>query len=141
MPYDKSKYPKGWKAIALQIKQQANWTCQHCGKPCRQPGQSWENFQDFLRRCVSEAIAVDCQSKPQRYTLTVAHIDPDPMNCHSSNLLALCSVCHLRMDAKMHGENARKTRMKNKQLRLEAAGQLTFNILQERSREQKRNNR
>lgn len=31
--------------------------------------------------------------------LTVAHLDHTPENCEKNNLMALCSVCHLRYDA------------------------------------------
>lgn len=37
-------------------------------------------------------------SKPRRYTLTVAHLDQIPTNNDPSNLMALCSVCHLQHD-------------------------------------------
>lgn len=36
-----------------------------------------------------------------RETLTVAHINHTPMDCHSENLVAVCSACHLRYDAPM----------------------------------------
>lgn len=110
MPYNINAYPKDWKAIAYKVKSAANWTCQHCGKPCRRLKQSKEDFEQYLRSCASEEMAIAFRLKPQQFTLTTAHIDPDPMNCDPINLLALCSVCHLRMDAKMHAENAKKTR-------------------------------
>ena len=125
MPYDPKKYPKNWKAIAHSIKDAASWKCQYCDKLCRRPGQTWDDFQHYLYKSVSEALALDCLEHPQRYTLTVAHHpDPNPMNCDLTNLLALCSVCHLRLDAKMHGENAARTRKRKQQEQLEASGQL-----------------
>ena len=37
MPMDRSLYPDNWEAIALQVKEEANWTCQECGKACYRP--------------------------------------------------------------------------------------------------------
>jgi hypothetical protein len=55
-------------------------------------------------------------SKPQRFTLTVAHLAHRPANCHPSNLKALCAPCHCRYDL---SQMALK-----RQLRAERAGQL-----------------
>lgn len=112
MPYDKSRYPKNWKAIALKVKEDANWTCQHCGRPCRKPGVDWEDFVGWLGlnypndwyHETSDYVADDDTGewgfveRPQRFTLTVAHLDHDPGN-PNARLAALCSGCHLRYDA------------------------------------------
>jgi len=105
MPIDLSKYPPNWKQIALEVKNKADWICQGCGKPCRKPGVSWEEFKMCLP--IEWQHQID---KPQRFTLTVAHLNHTPMDCSELNLKALCSVCHLKYDAKLHAQNARKSR-------------------------------
>ena len=90
MPMQRHLYPEDWKRIAFDVKENANWECQHYGKVCRKTG---ENLADFCKR-----IGEDHLEKPQRFTLTVAHLDHDPQN-PSARLAALCSVCHLRYDA------------------------------------------
>lgn len=89
MPMQRDLYPEDWEAIALAVKEAADWRCQECGKQCRRPGEPFDTH---------------------KRTLTVAHIDPDPNNVSEDNLRALCAPCHLRLDAKMHARNARRTR-------------------------------
>lgn len=86
MPMNRKLYPPNWDDIALEIKQEANWTCQHCSKKCLEPNQ------------VTEAHKTN-HSLWAFYTLTVHHIDHNPPNCKRENLIALCSVCHLRQHA------------------------------------------
>jgi 5-methylcytosine-specific restriction endonuclease McrA len=82
----RSLYPKNWDDIALAIKQEANWTCQKCGKQCLEPHQVLEEYKRDRRNW---AI----------HTLTVHHKDHVPSNCDRQNLIALCSVCHTRQHA------------------------------------------
>jgi len=81
MPMDRSRYPKNWNAIALKIKEASDWKCQECGLDCKRTDEP-----------------LDRSSKAKR-TLTVHHQDCDPSNNHLSNLIALCSACHLRKHA------------------------------------------
>lgn len=112
MPMDRSLYPANWEAIALEVKQQANWQCQECGQMCRQVGES---LFDFFERMDWEPEFVE---KPGQYVLTVAHLDHEPANCDRANLKALCSVCHCRYDlAQMP---------KKKMLKRERLGQLNL---------------
>ncbi len=101
MPMQRELYPDDWEAIATAVKEAADWRCQECGKQCRRPGEPFDTH---------------------KRTLTVAHIDPDPSNVSRENLRALCAPCHLRLDAKMHARNARRTRDANR-------GQLTMEEL------------
>lgn len=78
MPVDKSKYPPDWNEIASRIKEATDWKCQVCGKQCYIPGSK----------------VIDT-----RMVLTVAHINHVEMDCRDENLVAACSVCHLRYDA------------------------------------------
>lgn len=132
MPVDLSKYPPNWKTIANQVKKEANWTCEQCDRPCRQPKQSWMDFVEGLQgtswyeqTCdeVSDDSGLSALiERPQRFTLTVAHLDHDTRNNDRSNLKALCSGCHLRYDAKLHAKNVSATRYR----KLEALGQTTL---------------
>lgn len=98
MPMNRDDYPPNWKEIALEVKNEADWKCETCGKQCRRPGEPFDT---------------------QRRTLTVSHKDHTPANCERGNLQALCAPCHLRYDAKMHAHRAKLTRLK----RMVEAGQ------------------
>lgn len=87
MPMNRKLYTPDWDAIARKVKEQANWTCQHCDKKCLEPHQVAEAHKKDVR---TWAI----------YTLTVHHLDHHPPNCDPSNLIALCSVCHRRQHAR-----------------------------------------
>ena len=120
MPMKRELYPDNWEAIALAVKTKANWTCQTCGKPCRRPGEDWDD--EFVPRVPKEwasqlydqeeddEFGVMDWPKPGRFVLTVAHINHDPSDCSAGNLIAECSVCHLRRDAELHRINASHTR-------------------------------
>jgi hypothetical protein len=132
MPMDRTLYPDDWEAIAFRIKTAANWTCQQCQRPCRRPGETVDELAARLAELDPNAVtwladlyvdSIDPDTgeptaiaKPQRFTLTVAHLDHRPANCHPSNLKALCAPCHCRYDL---SQMALK-----RQLRAERAGQL-----------------
>jgi 5-methylcytosine-specific restriction endonuclease McrA len=132
MPIDKSKYPSNWKQIATGIKEKAKWKCQECGRPCRKPGVTWLDFIEELagdkwHKETFDEVSDDsglstCVERPQRFTLTVAHLDHNPSNNHPDNLKALCSGCHLRYDAAQHAKNASATRYRKR----ERQGQLNL---------------
>lgn len=65
-------YPANWLDIAQQIKDQANWKCEHC------------NYTHDI---------------PNGYMLTVHHLNMDKADCRYENLVALCQRCHLRIQA------------------------------------------
>ena len=116
MPMNRALYPPNWEAIALAIKTEVNWTCEECGRPCRQTGESIDDFAErlaeldplengYLAELYEEYYDLEtgewgCIPRPQRFVLTVAHLDHRPENCDRSNLKALCSVCHCRYDLK-----------------------------------------
>lgn len=89
MPMQRDQYPSNWDEIALAVKDAADWRCQECGMQCRRPGEAFDTH---------------------RRTMSVHHIDHHPGNCEPANLIALCSACHLRADARHHARNARRTR-------------------------------
>jgi len=118
MPIIRARYPKDWKAIALQVKHEAKWCCEQCQRPCRQPS---EPLADFLQRVqgwrnVQSPLPPDFAEAPRRYLLTVAHLDQRPENRDRANLKALCTVCHLRFDSQF--------RAMQKRLKAEFFGQL-----------------
>jgi hypothetical protein len=132
MPMNKKDYSDNWEEIAKTIKDEANWTCQQCGKPCRRPGMSWWEFVESLgdskwydqtfeeiSNNIGESGIVE---KKQRFTLTVSHKNHIPLDCRRENLQALCSVCHLKYDAPHHAQtrraNKRKAQERDGQLRL-----------------------
>ncbi|MBD2001890.1 MULTISPECIES: HNH endonuclease [Cyanophyceae] len=115
MPMDRSLYPPNWDEIATQIKQAANWLCRECGRQCRRPGETLVEFCKRRNQPWDEVMA-----HPQRFTLTVAHLDHIPANCDPSNLKALCSGCHCRYDL--------KAMPLKKRLKRERLGQLSLPI-------------
>jgi 5-methylcytosine-specific restriction endonuclease McrA len=78
-----SEYPADWPAIALRIKNAANWNCERCGY-----------HNDYLTG----------------HVLTVHHLDGNKLNSADWNLAALCQKCHLtiqgriKMDQMFFGE-------------------------------------
>ena len=107
---DRDRYPADWDQIALAVKQEAEWCCEHCGKPCKRPDEDWPQFYQRM------GWRPDSGKKRGRYVLTVSHQDQDPQNCDRANLKALCSVCHLNYD--------RSFRPTQRRLRAEWHGQL-----------------
>lgn len=129
---DKSLYPENWNAISRAVKDEANWHCEECGKPCRRPGVDWDDFvlwlgstsfnewfpltsEDIYQDESGEHVSI---ARPQRFTLTVAHLDHIPPNCDRANLKALCAPCHCRYDLKAMPQK--------KRLKAERQGQLTI---------------
>jgi hypothetical protein len=111
MPMIRSLYPAHWNSIALAIKNEANWTCQECDRPCRRPGESPSEFEERLTADSPEWGAdlyevveteefgeMPLPTKIGRFTLTVAHLDHVPPNCSPGNLRAWCAPCHCRYD-------------------------------------------
>jgi len=39
-PMQRDLYPKDWDAIAQQVKSDADWHCEQCGKACIRPGET-----------------------------------------------------------------------------------------------------
>lgn len=130
MPMERSRYPQNWKAISLAVKQVAKWTCQHCHRPCRMPGEPLLSFIERVQGLshadldwVNQTAATTITSHPQRFTLTTAHLDQDPSNNKPSNLAALCSVCHLAYDRPFRQFNHQRKQERKGQLNLFAQQQ------------------
>ena len=111
-PWDRSRYPDDWDAIARRVKDQAGWRCQcvgQCGLAGHSPcGVRHGETVQFA------AVDRDGRRMEGKAVLTVAHWpDPDPMNCADGNLVATCASCHLRMDRDHHVAKASATRARN----------------------------
>lgn len=80
MPMQRDLYPPDWDAIATDIKDACDWTCQQCGRQCRRPGEPFDT---------------------QARTLTVAHLEPEDHDPSAPVVFvaALCPACHLASDA------------------------------------------
>lgn len=118
MPIIRARYPDNWPDIALQVKQDANWCCEQCQRPGRQPGESEVAFFKRVQRWRRHRTPRPAlyREAPRRYVLTVAHLDQQPHNQDRANLKALCTVCHLQFDSRF--------RATQKRLKAEFYGQL-----------------
>ena len=104
MPMIRARYPKDWEIIALQVKEDANWICEQCQRPCRCPNESPADLFKRVLRWRPDFKPAEFYAAPRRYLLTVAHLDQRPGNCERENLKALCVVCHLRHDRQFRGK-------------------------------------
>lgn len=131
MPMNRRLYPENWEEIALSIKDAAGWKCLQCSRPCRMPGVTWEDFSAWLLEQdpawwsdIGEEVHDDetgewgYVEKPQRFTLTVAHLNHCPEDCRPENLKALCAPCHCRYDLAAMAQK--------RYLKLEREGQLSI---------------
>lgn len=111
---DRSRYPQNWAELSHRVKESADWHCQDCGRPCRRPGERWLDFANTL---IDSGWSLDLD-KPQRFTLTTAHLNQDPSDSSATNLRALCAPCHLAYD--------RPFRLHNRARKQERRGQQRF---------------
>ena len=104
MPMQRDRYPANWQEIATHVKSEAKWKCEQCGRECKKPSESWSDFVDRVVPKVhctdSYDLLAEITEKPTRFVLTTAHLNHVPEDVARSNLKALCSVCHCRMDLK-----------------------------------------
>ena len=95
---DPSRYPANWDATSRRIRfGRANNRCECTG----QCGHAHEGG-----RCA----ALNHQAHPitgSRVVLTVAHLDQTPENSSDDNLLAMCQLCHNRLDGPYRAERRR----------------------------------
>jgi hypothetical protein len=120
MPMQRDLYPEDWEAIATRIKDEVNWECEDCGKRCRRPGESIADFVDrYFGGAVEGKNTSDLIEHPQRYALSVAHLDHQPGNCDRANLKALCMPCHCRYDLRCMAQKRRLKAERLGQLRIE----------------------
>lgn len=110
-----SQYPKKWPEVANQVKEDAGWRCVRCGHPHEHPGQHrpCDMRCDLMRHPEVDGILeeidtdgnikihVTWNSKQRQRVLTVHHMDGKKWNLRWWNLVALCQVCHLIIQAKV----------------------------------------
>lgn len=84
-------YPATWSEIAERVKLEAGNRCIRCGHP--------RGDVIGTRMPCTEHCTHDDDGKHR--ILTVHHLDGDKSNCRWWNLLALCQVCHLTIQAKV----------------------------------------
>jgi hypothetical protein len=118
MPIEPERYRSDWEDFAHKLKCAAKWNCQRCGKVCRQKGESVEAFANRAFQPESE-VWKDAIANPQKYCLSVAHLDQDPSNDSPQNIQALCMPCHLNHDRPHLSGNAYAKRERRGQLSLE----------------------
>jgi 5-methylcytosine-specific restriction endonuclease McrA len=76
------EYPENWSEIAATVKQAAGYRCNRCGLKCLPPHNSYRHLDLSIRRKLSAQVH---------------HLDGNPAQNDQSNLVCLCSGCHLRM--------------------------------------------
>jgi len=87
-------YPDNWSDIAEKVKGEAGWRCIRCGHP--------DPREAVGRRGEAPCDALCTHSRHgKRRTLTVHHLTGNKADCRWFNLLALCQVCHLQIQAKV----------------------------------------
>lgn len=117
------RWPERVEVATACLYTEANWQCQSCGRWYRKSGEALADFAkcikgqntQFLDWANQGAIA-EIFEHPQRWTLTVAHLDHVPQNCDRTNLKAFCAPCHGSYDLKQMGRKL--------VLKAERAGQL-----------------
>ena len=75
-------YSADWAEIALDIKRAAGYRCSRCNRQCLPATNSYRHLDLSLRRSLSAQVH---------------HLDGNPGNNRSRNLVCLCAGCHLRM--------------------------------------------
>lgn len=104
----RGEYPPDWREIKDLVRAEAGNRCIRCLHPhdpfndrfcddqCRheQRQVSWGVSGSALHQLMK-------LKSPQCRSLTVHHMDGDKANCVWWNLLALCQVCHLQVQAKV----------------------------------------
>ena len=90
MPIYRERYANDWQDIALQVKAAANWKCQHCGQQCLRPGEKPEGMSRKEWTIV---------------TLSVHHSNFTPEDNRVSNLIPLCSPCHIALHSRARGRS------------------------------------
>ncbi len=75
-------YPTDWAEIARAVKQAAGYCCSRCNRQCLPATDSYRHLDLSLRRSLSAQVH---------------HLDGNPGNNHTRNLVCLCAGCHLRM--------------------------------------------
>lgn len=90
-------YTEDWQDIARRVKDAAGWRCVRCGHPHETPG----NHVPCDEHCDPRRHKGGRLNDGKQRILTIHHADGDKSNNAWFNLLALCQVCHLVIQAKV----------------------------------------
>ena len=88
--HHRGDYPADWKAISRRVRDEAGDRCIRCGHRSDSPTRR-ERCDEWCRH----------EYDDKQRMLTVHHLDGDKANVAWWNLLALCQVCHLVIQAKV----------------------------------------
>lgn len=113
----KGAYPSYWPQLAEAVRRAAGYRCIRCGHPA---GDRIDRSvpHDLKHLVPSQKAFAEMGVAPSKFleacddrcshprdgklrALTVHHMDGDKTNGHWWNLLALCQVCHLQVQAKL----------------------------------------
>lgn len=97
----RGEYPEAWEEIALRVKERAGWRCVRCGHPDDPELRARHGVMGGYVPCDDACTHPD---DGKRRILTVHHLDHDKGNVRWWNLAALCQVCHLTIQGKVHME-------------------------------------
>ena len=96
MPLQLSKQPDI--VVTATVKQAAGYRCNRCGLKCLPPHNSYRHLDLSLRRKLSALLGeTHAEEASARFHPQVHHLDGNPTQNDKSNLVCLCSGCHLRM--------------------------------------------
>ena len=123
MPMNKAHYPKDWLTLRKTVLARAKYGCEcrgECGSthqegPCAAgDGQLIQRVKLDLAVWVRAYAGAETRlhNPPIKVVLTTAHICQESMCNDLTHLLALCQLCHLRLDAKQHATSRAATRAK-----------------------------
>lgn len=116
-------YPIDWPLISRYVRfERAKGRCERCSRPDgvtieQLPDGRWLDqeagvWKNDLGEDANWPDAVDyAHIKRKSIRLSAAHLDHDPSNSHSNNLMALCQRCHLQHDRIEHTKQRRITRL------------------------------
>jgi hypothetical protein len=77
-----------------------------------------DDVDRYFGGAVQGKTTSDLIEHPQRYALSVAHLDHQPGNCDRANLKALCMPCHCRYDLRCMAQKRRLKAERLGQLRI-----------------------
>lgn len=115
----RNAYPAEWPLVSYAVKVAAGWRCIRCGHPdppdftprgehpcddrCAHSGRWKRTFGKSHIAAVPHAVGRRWvwEYEAKRRVLTVHHLDGHKANLCWWNLLALCQVCHLQIQAKV----------------------------------------
>ncbi len=152
MPMQRERYPANWKDISKRIRfERAGGKCERCGvshdvwivrSALDKARYIWLDEAEGIYKypdgaCIHLSEIPDEYdiNKYTRVVLTTHHIGidypdgrqgdcHDKMDCRDENLIALCQRCHFIADLHTHIIHARESRLRHKQERIIAEGQL-----------------